>query len=176
MKKQIPPYVHTFPAPAVLIACGSVDEANIITCAWFGSMCSEPPHVTVSVRKSRFSYHLIHDSFEFTANIMKIDRLDAIKLCGAKSGRDTNKFKELGFTPAECPPLVSAPMIEQAPISLACKVKHELELGTHQIFIAEVVGMHVEEELIRPSGRANPFSVEQIVYLDGKYWTLQKGE
>ena len=176
MKKSLPPYVHTFPAPAVLFACGTVAEPNLITCSWFGTVCSEPPHVSVSVRKSRFSYRLIHDNFEFTANIMKIDRLEAIKLCGTKSGRDTDKFKELGLTAAPCPPLESAPMIAEAPISLACKVKHELELGTHQIFIAEVVGMFVEEELIRPSGRANPFSTEQIVYLDGKYWKLVKGE
>lgn len=176
MKIQIPPYVHTYPAPAVLIGCGTVEKPNIITCSWFGTVCSEPPTVSVSVRKSRFSYHLIHDSSEFTANIPRIEQLEAVKLCGTKSGRDTDKFKELGLTPAKCPPLVSAPMIEETPISLACKVKHELELGTHNIFIAEVVGMYVEEELVRPSNRANPFSVEQIVYLDGKYWTLKKGE
>ena len=172
MKIQLPPSVHSYPAPAVLIGCGTVDEPNLITCSWFGTVCSEPPMVSVSIRKNRFSYPLVHRLAEFTANIPKIEDLEKVKLCGTKSGREVNKFEELGITPVNCVPLKYAPMIDECQLVLACRVKHELELGSHHIFIAEVLKIHCNESFARPSQRPDPFPEDQLVYLDGKYWRL----
>ncbi len=173
MKTRVPPFVHSYPAPAVLIGCGSVAKPNIISCSWFGTVCSEPPMVSVSVRKSRFSYGLIHETHEFTANLPRRSEVETIEYCGTKSGRDVNKFKELGLTPVPCPPLKIAPMIAECFIVLGCKVKQELELGSHHMFIAEVVSVYGEKESIRPTGRPDPRPAEQVVYLDGKYWSLK---
>lgn len=174
MKTPIKPYVHQFPAPAVLIGCGTVEKQNLITCSWFGTVCSDPPTVSVSLRRKRFSYPLVHTSGEFTANFLRTSDLDKVIYCGTKSGRDTNKFADLNLTPISCPPLDTAPMIAECPLSLACRVKHELSLGSHTIFIAEVVGIYCDEELARKDGRVDPFPEEQIVYLDKKYWTLKR--
>ena len=171
MKTQIKPYVHCFPAPVVLIGCGTIDKPNLITCSWFGTVCSDPPTVSVSIRENRYSLGLVHQAGEFTANIMTVDDLDAITYCGDKSGRDTNKFADLGFTPVKCPPLDTAPMIDECPLTLACKVKHELTLGSHIIFIAEIMGIHCDENLVREDGKADPFCEEQIVYMNKQYWT-----
>ncbi len=174
MKKQIPPSVHSFPAPAILIGCGTIDKPNIITCSWFGTVNSEPPMVSVSIRKERFSYPLVHNIGEFTANIPRVSELEIVKVCGTKSGRDINKFEELGITPVPCPPLTTAPMIEECSLVLGCKIKHELELGTHCVFIAEVVSIHCDPDRARPSGRPSPNPEDQVVYLDGNYWNLSK--
>jgi len=172
MKIQIPPSVHSFPAPVILIGCGTLEKPNIITCSWFGTVCSEPPMVSVSIRRNRFSYNPIHIYGEFTANIPQKSDIDIVKYCGTKSGRDVNKFADLGLAPVACPPLKNAPMISECQLVLACKVKHELELGTHNIFIAEVLSIHCEEERVRQSQRPAPHPQEQVVYLDGKYWVL----
>jgi len=132
--------------------------------------------VSISIRRSRFSYPLVHKLAEFTANIPRVADLEAVKYCGTKSGRDVNKFRELGLTPVNSPPLEFAPMIDEFPLALACRVKHELGLGSHHIFIAEVVGIHCDQSLVRPSQRPDPFPEEQIVYLDGKYWRLKQVE
>ena len=172
MTTQIPPLVHTFPATAVLIGCGSVAKPNLITCSWFGTVCSEPPMVSVSIRDNRFSYPLVHDSWEFTVNIPRVSDLELIKYCGTKSGRDVNKFEQFGLTAALAEPLEQAPMIANFPLVLACKVRHELKLGTHYVFIAEVMAIHADEKLVRPSQRPDPFCTDQLVYLDGRYWRL----
>ena len=176
MKTQLLPSVHSYPAPVVLIGCGTVEEPNIITCSWFGTVCSEPPMVSVSIRKNRYSYKPVHISGEFTANLPRSTDIEVVKYCGTKSGRDVDKFEALGLTPIPCPLLKSAPMIAECQLVLACKVKHELELGTHQIFTAEVVAIHCGEERARKSQRPDPKPEEQIVYLDGKYWGLQRLE
>ncbi|MBM3326255.1 MAG: flavin reductase family protein [Calditrichaeota bacterium] len=174
MKISIPPYVHSWPAPAVLVGCGTVAKPNLITIAWFGTVCSEPPHITISVRPSRFSFDLIKLSGEFTVNIPTVEQLNAVKLCGEKSGRHIDKFKELGWTPRLCPPLVAAPMVEECFLSLGCKVKHILPLGTHHSFISEVVCVYIEESLIRHQRRPDPKPESQLVWLDTKYWQLNK--
>jgi len=174
MKIQLPPSVHSYPAPAVLIGCGTVDSPNIITCAWFGTTCSEPPMVSVSIRKNRHSYQPVHISGEFTANLPRVADLEIVKYCGTKSGSEVNKFEALGLTAVPCPPLESAPMIAECPLVLACKVRHEIELGTHNVFIAEVMSIHCDESRARPSKRPSSKPEDQIVYIDGKYWGLHR--
>ncbi|TKJ40132.1 flavin reductase [candidate division LCP-89 bacterium B3_LCP] len=171
MKVTIPPYVHSYPAPVILIGCGTVDNPNIITCSWFGTVCSEPPMVSVSIRQSRHSFPLVKETGEFTANIPRVSDLEKVEFCGYKSGRSVNKFKELKLTPLSCPPLDSAPMIEECSLILACKVKHEIPLGSHNMFIAEVVAVHCEEDMVRRTKTAVPFPEEQLIYLDKRYWT-----
>jgi flavin reductase (DIM6/NTAB) family NADH-FMN oxidoreductase RutF len=172
MKIQIPPYVHTFPAPAVLIGCGTVETPNLITVSWFGTLCSEPPMVNVSIRPERFSHHLIQESGEFTVNVPRYRDLNAVKHCGTASGRNSNKFKDLALTPLPCPPLEHAPMIAEFFLALACRVKQVLSLGTHDAFVSEIVAIYCDEEKRRATPRCNPSSLEQITYLDGKYWKL----
>ena len=165
------PYVHSFPAPAVLIGCGTLAQPNLITCSWFGTVCSEPPMVSVSIRKSRFSHHLIADQREFTVNLPRLEDLDAVKHCGVNSGRDHNKFQDLRLTPVPCPPLSQAPMIKEFFHVLGCRVRQVIELGSHDMFISDVVSVHYSEA-DRRSVRPNPHAEEQVVYLDGKYWRL----
>ena len=172
MKSQLPPYVNPFPAPVILIGCGTLEKPNIITCSWFGTVASDPPTVSVSLRKERFSYPLIHETGEFTANIPRKSELEAAIYCGTKSGRNGDKFEALGLTAAPCPPLQQAPMIAECSLVLACKVKHELSLGSHNIFIAEVVNVHCDEAMVRGEKSADPFPQQQLVWLDKKYWTL----
>jgi flavin reductase (DIM6/NTAB) family NADH-FMN oxidoreductase RutF len=155
----------------MIIGCGTVAQPNLITCSWFGTVSSEPPMVSVSIRKSRFSHHLITETGEFTVNVPRGNELDAVKLCGVKSGRDCRKFSELGLTAVPCPPLESAPMIAEFFHVLACRVREIMELGSHDMFIADVVSLHCREE-DRRRIRPDPHGDEQIVYLDGKYWRL----
>ena len=174
MKTPITPYVHSYPAPAVLVGSGTVEKPNLIAISWFGTVCSDPPTISISIRPSRFSFKLVQESREFTVNLPRVQDLKAVELCGNRSGRDIDKFKALGLTPAPCPPLLQAPMVKEFFLSLGCRVKHELPLGTHHIFIAEVVCMFVEEELIRKSGKADPILNQQIAWADQKYWRLVK--
>ncbi|MFZ5432365.1 MAG: flavin reductase family protein [Calditrichota bacterium] len=176
MKTQLPPFVHAYPAPAVLIGCGTVKKPNLITCSWFGTVCSEPPMISVSVRPSRYSYRLIHDSGEFSVNLAKASQIEAVVHCGMKSGRAADKFKDLNLTPVACPPLTDAPMIDEFFLALACRVKHELALGTHHIFIADVVAVYGEPKTDPQLSRPMIQPEEQLVYLDGKYWSLKPVE
>ncbi len=174
--KQIDPIVHTFPAPAVLIGCGSVEKPNLITCSWFGTVNSEPPMVGVSIRKTRFSYDLVTSAGEFTVNIPFKRHLDLVKYCGANSGKDVDKFDARGLEAQHCPPLKQAPMIKDFPLVLACKVVREHQLGSHNLFVGEILKIYCDDELVRPSGRPDPSPENQIVYLDGKYWELKPME
>ncbi len=172
-KVSVPPYVHSFTAPAVIIGCGTVDKPNLITCSWFGTVCSDPPMVSVSIRKSRFSHHLVAEVKEFTVNIPRLEDLETVKYCGVKSGRDRNKFEDLKLTPVPCPPLQHAPMIKEFFQTLACRVRQVLELGSHDMFVADVVSVYCREQ-DRRTVKPDPRCEDQIAYLDGKYWRLTK--
>jgi flavin reductase (DIM6/NTAB) family NADH-FMN oxidoreductase RutF len=173
MKSSLPPFVHSFPAPAVMLGCGTVDQPNLITISWIGTVCSDPPMVSVSIRQSRHSYRLVHDSGEFTVNIPLAGDLPAVQYCGKVSGRSLNKFAELGLTAIPCAPLEHAPMIAEGFLTLACQVEHELHLGSHNLFIAHVVGVHGERQSGDLTHRPEIRPSEQIAYLDGKYWGLR---
>lgn len=127
--------------------------------------------VSVSIRKSRYSHNLVAETEEFTVNLPRIQDLESVKYCGACSGRNTDKFKDLKLTPLPCPPLNHAPMIGEFFHVLGCRVKQIIELGSHDMFIAEVVSVHCREDDQRPV-KPYPHPDEQLVYLDGKYWTL----
>lgn len=125
-----------YPVPAVMISCQRPGERpNIITVAWTGTICSDPAMVSISVRKERYSYDIIRETGEFVINLTTNDLTFATDYCGVKSGKDVDKFKEMNLTPSKSK-TISAPGISESPVSLECKVKQVLELGSHDMFLA----------------------------------------
>lgn len=163
------------PVPAAMISCAAEDCApNIITLAWVGTVCSEPPMCSISVRKERYSYDIIRRSGEFVINLCGKKQMPAVDLCGVKSGRDTDKFKLCGLQPVKAEGMEFAPAISGAPVYLACKVKDVKELGSHDLFLGEIVGLGVDESLLDESGRIDYDRAELIAYNHGSYYELGK--
>ncbi len=159
------------PVPPALISCGSMENPNVLTVAWTGILNTQPPKTYISVRPERFSYDLIKNSGEFVINLPTKELVRAVDFCGVKSGKDTDKFKETGLTatPASS---VSAPQIEQSPLSLECKVFDCIELGTHHMFLADIVGVNVDESLLDKNGRLALEKANLIAYAHGDYFAL----
>lgn len=138
------------PVPAVMVSCkGLAEDAkpNIITIAWAGTVNSDPPMVSVSIRRERFSHHLVKESGEFVVNLVDEANCKALDFCGVKSGKEVDKWAECGLTPMPALGLDCAPAIAECPAYLACKVRHVLELGSHDMFVGEVVGVQVREDM-----------------------------
>ena len=161
-----------YPIPAVMVSCGRVDEKpNIITIAWAGTVCSSPPMVSISVRKERYSYNLIKDSKEFVINLVTKDLVKKADYCGVISGRTVDKFKEMKLTPVRGR-IVGAPLIGESPVGLECMVKEIIPLGTHDMFLAEVVSVAVDKKLMDEDGRFHLNKAGLIVYSHGEYYGL----
>ena len=152
---------------------GDEGKPNIITLAWAGTINSEPPMLSISVRKERYSYAFIRDKGEFVVNLPTEKLAFATDLCGVRSGRDTDKFKLTGLTPEKAS-AVDAPVIKECPVALECVVKNRLELGTHDMFIASIVAVDVDESLIDGKGKLHLEKAGLICYSHGNYWTLGK--
>lgn len=136
------------PVPAVMVSCASeTARPNIITIAWAGTVCSDPPMVSVSVRKNRHSHAIIRESGEFVVNLVDEKNCKALDFCGVRSGKDVDKWQACGLTPMPALNLDHAPAIAECPAYLACKVRQVLELGSHDMFIGEIVGVQVREDL-----------------------------
>lgn len=161
------------PVPVVMVTCGTGEDANIITIAWTGIINSEPPMTYVSVRKSRYSHQKIEESGEFVINLTTEELVKATDFCGVKSGRDLNKWKEMNLT-AEPAELVSCPMIAESPVNLECKVVEVKELGSHDMFIAEIVKVHADEALFDEKGRICLDEAGLLAYNHGEYFGLKK--
>ena len=163
------------PTPAVMVSCATETERpNIITVAWAGTVCSEPPMVSVSVRKSRFSHHMIRESGEFVVNLVSASLARACDLCGVKSGRDMDKFAAAHLTAAPAPGLAHAPLIAESPLNLSCRVEQILELGSHDMFLGRIVQVSVEEALLDEKGRLDLGKADLIAYSHGEYLRLGK--
>ena len=162
-----------YPLPAVLVSCGATPEQfNILTIAWTGTVCSDPPMCYISVRPERHSYNIIKHNGEFVINLTNQRLAKATDWCGVRSGRNYNKFKEMGLTP-EPAQIVSAPIIREAPVSIECRVKQILPLGTHDMFLAEVVNVLVDEEFIdKQTGKFDLERAGLIAYSHGEYYAL----
>ena len=162
-----------YPLPAVLVTCGSTeDEYNMLTVAWTGTICSDPAMCYISVRPERHSYDIIRRNMEFTINLTTKDLARATDWCGVRSGRDYNKFKEMNLTPAKGVK-VACPYIEESPMSIECRVRDIVKLGTHDMFVAEVLNVIADDRFIDPETGA--FSLEKagiIAYCHGQYYTL----
>lgn len=161
-----------YPVPAVMISCQREGERpNIITVAWTGTICSDPAMVSISVRKERYSHPIISETKEFVINLTTRDLVKATDYCGVKSGRDVDKFAEMGLTAAKASK-VNCPIIAESPVNIECKVKQVLELGSHDMFIAEVVAVDVSDEYMDENGKFDLNSTDLVAYSHGEYFTL----
>ena len=167
------PGTMIYPLPALMVSCGeNPEEYNIATVAWTGTICSDPPMCYISLRKSRHSHSIISRTREFVLNLTTENLAKQTDWCGVKSGKDVNKFKEMSLTPEKAPN-ISAPMIKESPLCIECKVIEVKELGTHDMFIANVVGVHADERYInKESGLFDLQSAKLMTYSHGKYYSV----
>ncbi|MUP39989.1 MULTISPECIES: flavin reductase family protein [Labilibaculum] len=171
-KQHWKPGTMVYPLPAVMVSCGSTPEDyNIITIAWTGTICSDPAMCYISVRKNRHSYNIIKESGEFVINLTTKDLAYATDWCGVKSGKDFDKFKEMKLTPGKSKE-ISAPIIEESPLSIECKVTKIVELGSHDMFMAEVVNVQADERYINEKGEFSLAKSGPLVYSHGHYFEL----
>lgn len=160
------------PVPAVMVSCAGRDQKpNIVTVAWTGTVCSEPPMCSISLRKERYSHDLIADTGEFIINLCGQNNLKATDFCGVRSGRDVDKFSACHLTPVSVPGF-SAPAIGECPLYLACRVTEIRELGSHDLFLGEVKEMGVRPELMDESGRIDFAKADLVAYNHGVYYAL----
>lgn len=160
------------PLPAVMVSCGDKKAKNIITIAWTGIINSDPPMTYISVRKSRYSHDIIEKTGEFVINLTTEALAKKTDWAGVKSGRDVDKFKELELTPVKAKNL-SCPMIKECPVNIECRVTEIRELGSHDMFMAEIVGLNIDEELIDEKGRFMFENARLISYVHGEYYGLK---
>lgn len=161
------------PVPAVMVSCGTEEEHNIITVAWTGIVNSEPPMTYVSVRKQRHSHDMIAKTGEFVINMTTEKLAFATDYCGVRSGRDVDKFKEQNLTPVKGEK-VNCPVIKESPVNLECKVVEVHEYGSHDMFVAEIVNVQVDEDLMDERGRICLDQAGLLAYNHGEYFGLKK--
>jgi len=174
MKVKKNPWPALFPCPVVLVTCvDSNGKPNIITLAWAGVACSDPPTLGLGIRPHRYSYGLIEASGEFVVNIPTRKILKEADLCGVVSGKDVDKFSETGLTP-EPAEKVKPPLIRECPVNIECVVKMKIPLGVHHLFLGEVVRVHVDQEILDDEGRIDFTRLTPFVYNQDEYWSLGK--
>lgn len=158
-----------YPLPVVMVSMADkTGKLNIITIAWAGTVCTNPPMVSISVRPERYSYAILRDTGEFVINLTTRDLVYATDYCGVKSGRDVDKFKELGLTPVTAS-VVKAPLIGESPVNLECRVSQTLSLGSHELFLAEVAAVHADRHYMDGQNKFHLEKAEPIVYSHGDY-------
>lgn len=174
MKKQVwKPGNMVYPLPAVMVSCGDKEgNTNIITIAWTGTICTNPAMLYISVRPERYSYHMIRKTGEFVLNLTTEALARATDFCGVRSGKDVDKWKETGLTRGRAKELEYAPIIEECPVNIECKVTEVKELGSHHMFIAEVVAVQVSEKYINETGKFCLNETGLIAYSHGEYLSL----
>lgn len=170
-----PPSAMLCPAPAVLVSCGDREDPskrNMITLAWAGTVNSDPPTVSVSIRKERYSHGLIRESGEFVVNLTDRRMCRAVDFCGVRSGRDVDKAEATGLRYISAEEMKYAPAVEGAPVSLSCRVKQVLELGSHDMFLGEVAAVTVRKDLLDEDGSLHMEKAGLIAYSHGLYQEL----
>lgn len=174
-KLDFPPSEALYPVPVVLVSCLDKDagRGNIITIAWCGIVASNPPLVSVSIRPSRHSHALITKEREFVINVPRAGMLRETDLCGIHSGSKVDKFKHCDLTPVPASK-VAAPMIKECPVNIECKLTKILKLGSHDMFIAEVVSVHADSDIAASNGTIDYAKAGPIVFNKGEYWDLGK--
>lgn len=175
-----------YPLPAVMVSCQAKDDTdplcpkpelagkpNIITIAWAGTVCTNPPMVSISIRPERYSYHIIESSGEFVINLTTEQLAKATDFCGARSGRDIDKFQEMHLTPQpSCH--IHAPGIAESPVNIECRVRQILPLGSHSMFLADVVGVTIDDTLLDEKGKFDLNAAGLLTYSHGEYFLLGK--
>ena len=162
-----------YPLPAVMVSCGTMEESNIITVAWTGIINTDPAMCYISVRPTRHSYEMIKKTGEFVINLTTKDLAYATDWCGVKTGAKVDKFKEMKLT-KEKANFVSCPMIKESPVSVECKVKEIRKLGSHHMFVAEILGINADEKYINENGAFDISKCDLIAYANGGYYSMGK--
>lgn len=162
-----------YPLPAVMVSCGDMENSNIITVAWTGTICTNPAMTYVSIRPERYSYDIIKFTGEFVINLTTSELAYATDWAGVRSGKDYDKFKELGLT-KEKATNVNCPLIKESPVCIECRVKEIKELGSHHMFIAEVLSVDADEKYMDETGRFCLEKANLITYSHGQYYELGK--
>ena len=170
-KTKLKPGTLLAPLPVALVSCGSMEQPNLITVAWTGICCSAPPMTYVSIKPQRFSHDLIAQSGSFAINLVNRSLAWATDWCGVKSGRDFNKFEEMHLTAVPSDALC-CPMVAESPLSLECKVVQTLPLGSHDMFLAEIVGVYADAALMDENGRLMLDRADLVSYSHGEYFSL----
>ena len=173
MKQDWKPGTMIYPLPAVLVSCGSIpEEYNILTIAWTGTICTNPPMCYISVRPERHSYEILKRNMEFVINLTTKDMARATDWCGVRSGKNYNKFEEMHLTPGKST-VVNAPLIEESPLCIECRVKEIMSLGSHDMFIADVVNVRADDRNLNPeTGKLELAEANPLVYVHGGYYEL----
>lgn len=169
-KRMGGPGTWLYPLPPVLVSCAYGDRTNIITLAWAGVACSEPPIISLGIRPERYSYDIIKQSGEFVVNIPRASQVELVDFCGNVSGREVDKFARCGFT-ALPGSSVAAPLLAECPVNLECRVVQVLPLGSHDLFLGEVVSVHYAEQYVADQ-RFDPYAADALVYGFGRYYRL----
>lgn len=175
MKQDWKPGTMIYPLPALLVSCGNApDNYNLFTVAWAGTICTNPPMCYISVRPERHSYGLIRQNMEFVINLTTEELAYATDWCGVRSGRDCKKFEEMLLTAGKAS-VVSAPIVEESPLNIECRVKEIISLGSHDMFIAEVLHIKADDKYFdETSGKWSLENAAPLVYLHGAYYGLGK--
>lgn len=163
-----------YPLPAVMVSVAGLDgKTNIITIAWAGTICTNPPMVGISVRPSRYSHRMIMETGEFVINLTTAELAYATDYCGVRSGRDVDKWKEAKLTPVKSD-IVRAPYIAESPVNIECRVAETKQLGSHDLFVAEVAAVHADDHYMDENGSFHLEQARPIVYSHGEYYDLGK--
>lgn len=162
-----------YPLPAILVSCGATpEEYNLLTVSWVGTICSDPAMCYISVRPSRHSYPIIKRNMEFVLNLTTRDMAFATDWCGVRSGKDYNKFEEMKLTPVKSK-FVAAPMVDESPVCIECRVREIISLGTHDMFIADVLNVAVDDRYLDPeTGKFHLEKANLLVYSHGNYYEM----
>ena len=165
------PGTFVYPIPAVMVSCGDMEKSNIITVAWTGIINTNPAMCYISVRPERYSYNIIKETGEFVINLTNKELTYATDWCGVKSGKNVDKFKEMKLTKEKCN-FVKCPSIKESPVSVECKVKEIKKLGSHHMFMAEVLSINADEKYIDEKGAFDISKCNLVAYANGKYFEL----
>jgi len=164
-----------YPLPAVMVSCADKEgHDNIITIAWTGTICTNPAMLYISVRPTRYSYHLIRESGEFVVNLTTKDLVKATDWCGVRSGRDVDKWSEMHLTRGNAQTLIYAPIIEESPVNIECQVVKVEELDSHHMFLAKVTGVQVDDRFMQDNGKFALNKTGLLAYSHGEYFDLGK--
>lgn len=176
MGKQIwKPGNMVYPLPAVMVSTADREgNDNIITVAWTGTVCTNPAMLYISVRPERYSYHMLRESGEFVVNLTTEKLAKATDWCGVRSGRDFDKWKEMHLTRGKAEKLTYAPIIQESPVNIECKVTEVQELGSHHMFLAKVGAVQVDESYMNETGKFELNDTQLLAYSHGEYYTLGK--
>jgi flavin reductase (DIM6/NTAB) family NADH-FMN oxidoreductase RutF len=170
MKVIKPGSTVLYPVPAVVVSCG-LERPNLITLAWVGTVCSDPPSVSIAVRPERFSYNLLVEAGEFVVNLPYASQVDVVDYCGQVSGRDVDKWAACGLTPVAATK-VRTPLIGEFPVALECRVTQQLALGAHDLFIGEVLAVQADETVLNKQGQLDPELAQPLAFGGGHYYKV----